>query len=86
MEDKKVILTEKFFKDLFDKISVQTVGKLCSIVETILEQDNEKAELLKKLLKNATYQQFREISYRIEAFQHGLDAIKITHDKPTSKD
>jgi len=83
MGEKQIVLTEEFLDELFRDISNQTAGKLCSVIETVLEKDLETSELLKKLLKNLIYQQFREVLYRIQAFQSGVQAIKITH-KPTS--
>lgn len=82
--ENKIILTKEFLDELLENVSTKTVGELLSIVETVLENDEEKSKLIKRLLKNSVYQKFREISCRIEAYQKGIDFIKITH-KPTSK-
>ena len=83
MEVKKITITEEFLEKLFADSSKETVGVVCSIVETILIKFPEQSDTIKRLIKNQIYQQFRVVKTRIDAFQDGLDSIKITHNKPT---
>jgi len=83
MESRNINLTEEFLEKLFTETSKETVGVICSIIETCLVKFPEQSDVIKKLLKNQIYQQFRVVKTRIDAFQDGLDSIKITHIKPT---
>ncbi len=83
MSGKNINVTEEFLEKLFADSSKETVGVICSIVETVLVKFPEQSDTIKKLIKNQIYQQFRVVKTRIDAFQDGLDSIKITKVKPT---
>lgn len=83
MERKEIKVTEEFLEKLFADSSRETVGIVCSVIETVLAKFPEQSDTIKKLIKNQIYQQFRVVKTRIDAFQDGLDSIKIIHTKPT---
>jgi hypothetical protein len=76
---KEIKITDEFLEKLFADSSRETVGVICSIVETVLVKFPEQSDVIKKLIKNQIYQQFRVVKTRIDAFQDGIDSIKIIH-------
>lgn len=84
MENKSIKISEQFYEDLMKKISTTTVGIILSHIEVLFGVNNDKANSLKSLIKNTIYQQFREMKSRIDAFQDGVESIKISQE-PTSE-
>lgn len=71
MEDVETLkITETYLGELIDFCTRKTIGKILKKVDILSDRD-----ILKKIIKESIYEEFRELKYLIQAYNRGEELI-----------